>query len=69
MEKVYKIGITRIPKATYKIYQTCIIIQFEPSKVQEVIKWLPVKGISDQDFNQYYYFIDEDGDLSRRKIQ
>lgn len=67
MEKIYNIGIVKIPEATYNIYQTCVTVQSRPGGIEEVIKWLPFDRISDRDWIEYHYFIDKDGDLSRKR--
>jgi hypothetical protein len=66
MEKVYSIGIKKMSNSFYKIYKGGVTVKFGLSGTEEVICWLPLNIVGDTDFEHYYYFIDEEGDLSRK---
>ena len=67
MEKVYKTEIVKKSNATYDVHRTCIIMKSVANGSSEVIKWLPLDLISEKDFMEYNYSIDDEGDLVRDK--
>jgi len=65
MEKVYKAGIAKSIESNCKVYKGCITSKLNTP--EQVIDWLPINLITDKDMKTYNYFIDEEGDLSRKR--